>query len=54
MDKGILAIIAMVIFFIILIVINGTYLRKEKFKCNDLGGVYIESQCFKAELIKLD
>ena len=29
-------------------------IEKEKNQCNDLGGVYINSQCFKAEIIKLD
>jgi uncharacterized membrane protein len=29
------------------------YVSNNQDKCNALGGVYVEGQCFKAELIKI-
>lgn len=35
-----------------LIIFSHEYFKNQRIACNKLGGVYIESQCFKAELIK--
>jgi len=51
MDKiSIITIISLVI----LVFSSIIYLEVRKDKCHDLGGIYIDTQCFKADLIKLD
>ena len=45
---------ATMIFLIGLVIISLFYTDKRMSKCNDLGGVYINTQCYKAELINLD
>ena len=43
----------LVIILVILWTIAVIYVSSNQDKCNVLGGVYIEGQCFKVELIKI-
>jgi len=45
---------ATMIFLIVLVIFSIFYTDKRISKCNALGGVYINAQCYKAELINLD
>lgn len=54
MIQGRLFSILLVGIFILLIVITHTIIDNKKSKCANLGGIYIEGQCFKADIIKLD
>lgn len=54
MNKEIKIYIFFVLFGILILTISHFSIHQKESKCHDLGGVYIENKCFKADLIKLD
>lgn len=48
-----LCVILLFLFLIVLIGFSYFYQETRQERCHNLYGVYIQSQCFKAELIKL-
>ena len=54
MDKEIRFGIFLVLILLVLLIINQAFINQKRAKCNALGGIYIESQCIKADLIKLN
>ena len=51
--KAFIPAVIVILVLIITVILLQHQINKDEARCHFLGGVYIDGQCFKAELIKL-